>query len=118
MRVLGVLAVVLSCFAGRAEAACSAANWRFVWGVETSAYMTTEGGRCSLVFRRTYRTSEVHSIRIATAPRNGVATVSGNSIFYSPRSGFKGEDTFVFAIDGRRNGNPEHASVKVYATVR
>jgi hypothetical protein len=118
MRALYVLVALLSCFAARAEAACSVANWRFVWGVETSAYMTTEGGRCSLVFRRTFRTSEVHSITIATAPRNGVATVSGNSVFYSPRSSFKGEDTFVFAIDGRRNGNPEHASVKVNVTVR
>ena len=118
MRVLCVLAVLLCGLGGPAEAACSVANWRFVWGVETSAYLTTEGGRCSLVFRRTFRTSEVHSITIATAPRNGAATVSGNSIFYSPRSGFKGEDTFVFAINGRRNGNPERASVKVYATVR
>ena len=118
MRALFVLAALLSGLGARAEAACSVANWRFIWDVETSAYMTTDGGRCSLVIRRTFRTSEVHSIAIATAPRSGVASVSGNSVFYSPRSSFKGEDTFVFAINGRRNGSPVRATVKVNVTVR
>jgi hypothetical protein len=118
MRALFVLAVLLCSLGGRAEAACSVANWRFVWDVETNAYMTTDGGRCSLVMRRTFRTSEVHSIVIASAPRSGVASASGNSVFYNPRSGFRGEDSFVFAIGGRRNGSPVRATVKVLATVR
>ena len=118
MRALFLLAILLCGLGGRAEAACSVADWRFVWDVETNAYMTTDGGRCSLVFRRAFRTSEVHSITIASAPRNGVATVSGNSVFYNPRSSFKGEDAFVFAINGRRNGSPTRASVKVNVTVR
>src|SRR5690242_20527477 len=118
MRALFVLAVLLCALGGRAEAACAAPQWRFVWDVETNAYLTTDGGRCSLVFRRTFRTSEVHAITIASAPRSGSASVSGNSIWYTPRSGFKGEDTFVFAIAGRRNGAPVRATVKVYVTAR
>jgi len=118
MRALFVLAVLLCGLGGRAEAACAVPQWRFVWDVETYAYITTGGSRCSLVFRRTFRTSEVHSITIASAPRSGAASVSGNSVFYNPRSGFKGEDTFVFAIVGRRNGNPVRATVKVNVTVR
>jgi len=118
MRALFVLAVLLCGLGGRAEAACAVPQWRFVWDVETYAYITTDGSRCSLVFRRTFRTSEVHSITIASAPRSGAASVSGNSVFYSPRSGFKGEDAFVFAIAGRRNGIPVRATVKVNVTVR
>jgi hypothetical protein len=122
MRALFVLAVLLCGLlwgiGGRAEAACAVPDWRFVWDVETNAYITTDGGRCSLVFRRAFRTSEVHSITIASAPRNGAASASGNSVSYTPRSGFKGEDAFVFAINGRRNGNPVRATVKVNVTVR
>jgi hypothetical protein len=121
MRALFVLAVLLCALCalgGRAEAACEVPQWRFVWDVETNAYLTTDGGRCSLIFRRAFRTSEVHAITIASAPRSGTASVSGNSIWYNPRSGFKGEDTFVFAIAGRRNGSPVRATVKVYVTAR
>jgi Big-like domain-containing protein len=118
MRALLALAVLLCGLGGQAEAACAVPDWRFVWDVETNAYMTTDGGRCSLVFRRAFRTSEVHSIGMATAPRNGSATVSGNSVFYTPRSGFKGDDSFVFAINGKRNGSAVRATVKVNVTVR
>jgi hypothetical protein len=118
MRAFFVLAVLLCGFGGRAEGACSAPDWRFVWGVETNAYMTTDGGRCSLVFRRAFRTSEVHSITIASAPRNGSAAASGHSVIYNPRSGFKGDDSFVFAINGKRNGSPVRATVRVSVTVR
>jgi hypothetical protein len=118
MRAIFILALLLCGFGGGAQAACWVPNWRFVWDVETNAYITTDGGRCSVVMRRTFRTSEVHSILIASPPRNGAASVSGNSVFYNPRSGFKGEDVFVFAINGRRNGSPVHATVKVSVTVR
>jgi hypothetical protein len=39
-------------------------------------------------------------------------------VFYIPRAGFKGGDSFVFAISGRRNGNPTRATVKVSVTVQ
>jgi hypothetical protein len=118
MRGLYVLAVLLCCLDGRAEAACAVPEWRFIWDVETNAYITTDGGRCSLVFRRAFRTSEVHSIAIGAAPRNGNATASGNAVFYSPRSGFKGDDSFVLAINGKRNGSSVRATVKVNVTIR
>jgi len=118
MRTFFVFAVLLCGIGGRAEAACSVADWRFVWDVETNAYMTTDGGRCSLVLRRTFRTSEVHAITISSTPRNGNASVSGHSVIYNARSGFKGDDTFVFAVSGRRNGNPVRATVKVSVSVR
>ena len=118
MRVLFVLAVLLYSLGGRAEAACDVPQWRFIWDVESNAYMATDGGRCSLAFRRAFRTSEVHSITIATAPRNGSVSASGNAVLYNPRSGFKGDDSFVFAINGKRNGNPVRATVRVSVTVR
>ena len=118
MRALLVLAVLLCGLGGRADAACAVPEWRFIWDVETNAYMTTDGSRCSLVLRRAFRTSEVHSVAIASAPRNGSATSSGHSVFYIPRAGFKGGDSFVFAISGRRNGNPTRATVKVSVMVQ
>ena len=118
MRALFVLVVLVCGFAGRADAACWVADWRFVWDVETNAYMTSDGGRCRAVFRRALRTTEVHSITIASAPRNGAASVSGHVVTYDPRSGFKGEDSFVFAINGKRNGSSARATVRVFVTVR
>jgi hypothetical protein len=38
-------------------------------------------------------------------------------VIYNPRSGFKGDDSFVFAINGKRNGSPVRATVKVSVTV-
>jgi hypothetical protein len=118
MRTLFAVAVLLGALVGQAQAGCWVPDWRFVWDVETSAYMITDGGRCRTAFRRAFRTSEVHSMSLASAPRNGVASVSGHSVIYNPHPGFKGEDSFVFAINGRRNGNPVRATVKVNVSVR
>lgn len=118
MRILLGFAVLLCAFVGQAEAACSVPSWRFVWGIETNAYITTTGGSCSLVLRRAFKTSEVHSLAIASGPHNGAASVSANAVTYRPRAGFKGEDSFVFAVSGRRNGGPERATVRVSVTVQ
>ncbi|HEX5212038.1 MAG TPA: hypothetical protein VFW22_09930 [Pseudolabrys sp.] len=40
------------------------------------------------------------------------------AIVYRPRPGFKGEDEFVFALTGNKDGRPQHATIRVYVTVR
>jgi hypothetical protein len=64
-------------------------------------------------------TSEVSSISIASAPRHGAASAaSSGAITYRPKAGFKGEDQFVFALTGRKNGSPQRATIRVYVTVK
>jgi len=91
----------LAALAGQAEAACTVPRWRFVWDIETDAYMQSDGGRCWTRLTRTSGKTEVHSISIASPPRHGAASVSGLNVFYTPGNGFKGDDAFVFAIQGR-----------------
>jgi hypothetical protein len=113
-----ILAFLLLWPVSDADAACSVVRWRFVWGVETSAHMTTDGSQCRTSVSWATGTTEVHAINIAVAPRNGSASASGRGITYRPRAGFKGEDAFVFAIVGKRHGQPSRATVRVSVRVQ
>jgi len=104
--------------ADQVEAACTVPKWRFVWDIETNAYMQSDGGRCQLNLIWTSGRTEVHSIGIASPPHHGAASVSGLHVYYAPSNGFKGDDAFVFAIQGRRNATPSRATVRVSVTVR
>ena len=112
------LALLLFGLTGSAEAACHVVRWRSVWGVETTAYMETDGAVCRTSVSRVWNTSEVHSVNIASPPRSGSASAAGRSVTYRPRPGFKGEDSFVFAIVGRKAGSPQRGTVRVNVTVR
>lgn len=114
---VGTLLLLLG-LAESADAACSVARWRFVWGVETTAYMTSDGSACRTTVEWTTGTTEVHSVSIAAPPRNGTASTSGRAVSYRPRAGFKGEDTFVFAVNGATRGSASRATVRVSVTVR
>jgi hypothetical protein len=118
MRTIFLLGVLLCGFCEPADAACTVPRWRFVWGIETNAYAVTDGGPCRLRFIWASGKTEVHSIGIASPPHNGTASASGHDIFYKPRGEFKGEDSFVFAINGRENANSARATVRVNVTVR
>ncbi|HEY4142025.1 MAG TPA: Ig-like domain-containing protein [Pseudolabrys sp.] len=118
MRSILILTVLLCGFADLAEANCTVPRWRFIWDVETNGYMTTDGAPCRMRLVRVGRTGEIHSVKIASPPRNGAASASGHLVNYKPKAGFKGEDSFVFAIDGRRNGSPVHATVRVSVTAQ
>ena len=110
--------MLLVALAGQAKADCTVPRWRFVWDVETDAYMQSDGSRCRLNLVWTSGKTEVHSISITSLPRHGAASVSGLHVIYTPRHGFKGDDAFVFAIQGRRNATPSRATVRVFVTVR
>ena len=118
MRRALALGFLLLGFAGSAEAGCYTATWRFKWGTEMNAYMETDGAMCRTSVSRVWNTSEVHSVNIASPPRNGNASAAGRGVSYRPRPGFKGEDSFVFAIVGRKAGSAERGTIRVYVTVR
>ena len=113
---VGLLLLVV--LADQADAACTVPKWRFVWDIETNAYMQSDGGRCRIDLIWTSGKTEVHSISIASPPHHGTASISGLHVFYIPVNGFKDDDAFIFAIQGRRNATPSRATVRVSVTVR
>ena len=105
-------------FASSAQAACHVPRWQFKWGVEMSAYMIMDGTLCRTSVSQVWNTSEIHSVTIASPPRNGSASAASRGVTYRPRAGFKGEDSFVFAIVGRKAGSPQRATMRVHVTVQ
>jgi hypothetical protein len=118
MRCVFALALLLVGFAGSANAACHVPQWRMVWDTEGAVYMETDGAACRTSISRVWNTSEIHSVTIASAPRNGTASAAGRGVTYRPRAGFKGADSFVFAVAGRKAGNPTRATMRVHVTVK
>lgn len=110
--------LLLLALAGQADAACTVPRWRFIWDIETDGYMQSDGGRCRMDLIWTSGKTEVHSVTVTLLPHHGSASVSGLHVFYTPANGFKGDDAFVFAIQGRRNATPSRATVRVAVTVR
>jgi hypothetical protein len=117
MRRIAALALLLCGFAGQAEAGCSVPRFKVTWDVQNEAYTTLNGGSCRVRVDRTSGTTEIRSVTVAAAARNGSTTASGLGVVYRPRAGFKGEDSFLFALNGRRAGVATHATVRVNVTV-
>ena len=118
MQGIFLLAVLFLGSTASADAACWVPRWRSVWGIETSAQMISDGGPCRTIVSMVFNTSEVHSVTIASPPHHGSASTSGRAVNYRPGAGFKGEDSFVFAIIGRKSGGPTRGTVRVAVTVK
>jgi hypothetical protein len=118
MRCIFTFTFLLLWFTSLADAACHVGRWRMVWGTEGSAYMETDGAACRTSVSRVWNTSEVHSVNIVSTARNGSTSVAGRRVTYRPRAGFKGDDSFVFGIVGRKAGIATRATVRVSVTVR
>jgi len=84
MRTVFLLGLLLCGFVDTAEAACSVPRWRFIWDVETNAYINSDGGRCRLQLVWTSGKTEVSSVGIAAQPHDGTVSVSGHNVFYTP----------------------------------
>ncbi len=52
------------------------------------------------------------SLTVNTQPANGVATISGNKIIYTPNTGFRGTNSFTYIVT-TTNGNSNASIVKV-----
>jgi hypothetical protein len=119
MRRLIAAALVLAGLSGTADAACYVPTWRMVWDTEGIIYMQMDGGgTCRTSFSRVWNTSEIHAVSIKSAPRNGSASAGGRGVTYRPRAGFKGEDSFMFLVTGRKAGAAQRATMRVNVTVR
>jgi hypothetical protein len=118
MRGAFVLTFLYLAFIEPAQAACHTYRWQSKWGTEMNAYMETDGAACRTWASRMGGTSEVHSVNIASPASHGTASVSGRTVTYRPRPGFKGEDSFVFALVGQKDGRAERATIRVSVAVR
>ena len=101
-----------------AEAACSVSRWTFRWGQESGASMTTDGAPCRTTISWTSGTTVIDGVAISARPRNGTASVAGNTVSYRPKAGYKGEDSFAFTISGKRLTTPGKATIRVSVSVR
>ncbi len=118
MRVFVIGLLLMLSLVESAKAYCHVPQWRFVWDTEGAAIMVTDGQMCRTSVSRVWNTSEVHAVTIASQPRHGTASTTGRGISYIPRAGYKGEDSFVFAVAGRKAGSHTRATVRVSVTVK
>ncbi len=117
LRLVVLLGMML--FPLAAEAGCSSVRWNFKFGQETTTSRETDGTPC--IFRMTDVGGDgaIYGVEIAIPPKNGTALASGRAlVVYKPKAGFKGEDSFVFELVGKLQGNPSSARVRVMVTVQ
>jgi hypothetical protein len=65
------------------------------------------GKRCSIVLVRS--PGPVDRVSLVSRPTNGSVLVQGGRLIYTPRSGYLGEDRFVYAREGK---DPENRQIK------
>jgi hypothetical protein len=75
---------------------------RFYFGQDgTGSAMAHSGQKCAFPVYA-HGMSSNSSLKIISAPQHGVATATSRSGFtYQSQSGYKGTDTFVFAVTGK-----------------
>ncbi len=102
-----------------AEASCPSVRWNFKFGQETTTSRETDGAPCFFRMTDIGGDGAIYGVEIATPPKNGTALTSGRAmVVYKPKAGFKGEDSFVFELVGKLEGNPTSAKVRVMVTVK
>ena len=96
MRILGIV-VLCAGMPTMASAECKHAPipWEFGRSI-SSTWRITGGSTCG---SNNYHPENIARIEIETRPKNGVAGKSGPfGVAYKPNPGFKGSDTFSYAI--------------------
>jgi len=119
MKTCGLILALLAGSATSAAAECSVAPWRFMFGQGTSANMTVSSGApCSLTIAWTGGATSIQGVRISASPGNGSASAGSTRVTYRSKPGYRGPDSFAFAISGRNNAGPGIATVQVSVNVR
>jgi hypothetical protein len=117
LRFLVLFGVMTSPFG--AQASCPSVRWNFEFGQETTTSRETDGAPCLFWITDIGGDGAIDGVEIATPPKNGTALTSGRTLVaYKPRAGFKGEDSFVFELVGKLEGNPTSARVRVTVAVK
>lgn len=108
----------LVCSVPMAHAACDARIMsRFQWGDPGNGAMSVGSGESCAINVRALGTSQISGVKIARAPKNGTATVGGTGAVYRSKAGFKGSDSFSFAITGKGDRSQGTSTIEVSVTV-
>jgi hypothetical protein len=112
------LAGALLLCAAEARAACWISNWAFtITQQSTAAMRVTNGDTCPMIVGQRTSSATMKSVRISAKPRNGTATANPHGAAYTPKAGFKGQDSFAFEIAGTGRLGPGTATVTVEVAV-
>jgi hypothetical protein len=117
---LGILAAVVAARAFNVIPIpeCRATPTRLAFDPMTEVKVTTSARTPCLLSLR-LGTARVDALTITVDPQHGVVIPRGRTgVVYRPLSGFRGEDSFWFSLDGRANHNPGAAVVRVGVTVK
>ena len=116
LRLLVLFGVIALPFAAKAN--CPSVLWNFKFGQETATSRETDGTPCFFHMTDVGGDDAIDRVEIATPPKNGTALSGRTMVVYKPKAGFKGEDSFVFELVGKLEGNPTSAKVRVTVVVR
>src|ERR1700688_4307348 len=76
-------------------------RFSFVFGQVTNGTLGAASGEsCAVTADRTGSKTVIKSVRIVSPPRNGSASAGAIGVTYRSKPGFKGNDSFTFAIFG------------------
>ena len=97
---------------------CRAAPARLTFAPMTDVkIMTSARTPCLLSLR--LGTARVDALTITVGPQYGTVVPRGRTgVVYRPLSGFRGEDSFWFLLDGQSNQHPGAAIVRAGVTVK
>ena len=105
--------------ANAAIAECSVARFGFFRGQTSDTTMTvSSGASCGVIVHAGAR-SRFDSVSITSAPRNGTLSPrAGVGVTYRSKPGYRGADTFTFAVTGQLASGHGTATIRVDVTVR
>jgi hypothetical protein len=117
-RFLLVVLVLFVASSNTAQAACSVGRFGLFAGATTETTMVVSSGANCGINVRPGREGRFDSTRIVTPAKNG--TVSRHAVggfTYRSKPGFKGQDSFAFAVTGKIRSVEGTATVRVSVTV-
>ena len=103
--------------ADKAAINCQATPFAFRPGTQSDVTMRVEGGRsCDLAAR--IGSASIEDLAIESSPQFGMIQPRGRTgVVYRTRVGHKGDDFFVLALNGRRDGEAGSMLVRVKVEV-
>lgn len=97
---------------------CSVPFIRTLENQTVNGTMTVKAGtRCSIIMQSS--TGPMESLSIVAQPSHGALRASGNTVIYTPRKGYVGNDAFTYArsgLDTRNNKVKRTVSIAVEVT--
>jgi hypothetical protein len=107
--------------AADASAACHATRFRFNLGAEANTWtnmLVSSGKRCSILLHAGSR-SAFSSFAVSAPPQHGTARIDGGAgAVYQSRPGYRGEDSFSFAVSGTGAHGSGKTTIRVAVTVQ